>query len=72
MSSKLYCESNSDCEIKNVGNCCGYYPLCVNSNYEPNITKVQQECFEQGIASVCGWTEIQGCECIENKCQDIY
>ena len=65
---KLFCETSEDCEVKNVGNCCGYYPGCVNKDYEPNLTKVQQDCFEQGIASVCGWTEIESCECINNLC----
>tara|TARA_Y100000310_G_C20521874_1_gene734086 strand:- start:205 stop:480 length:276 start_codon:yes stop_codon:yes gene_type:complete len=64
----LFCETDNDCEVKNVGNCCGYYPGCVNKDYEPNLTKVQQDCFEQGIASVCGWTEIESCTCINNQC----
>jgi len=68
---KLSCNSDQDCQIKNVGNCCGYFPECVNKGYEPNLTKVQQECFEEGIASVCGFPEISGCECVNNTCKNI-
>lgn len=24
------CRSDADCTVKNVGNCCGAYPACVN------------------------------------------
>ena len=24
------CKVDADCTVKNVGNCCGYYPACVN------------------------------------------
>ncbi len=68
---KLFCNTDVDCEIKNVGNCCGYFPQCVNANYEPNLTKVQEVCFEEGIVSVCGWEEIKGCKCVDNQCQDL-
>lgn len=62
------CKEDSDCVIKDVHNCCGYYPRCVNKDYEPDIEAVKKECAEKGMASVCGWSDITGCKCVDNKC----
>jgi hypothetical protein len=60
------CEQATDCAIKNVGNCCGYYPRCVNADSPtPPV-----EC-EDGVGSVCGWPEISHCECVENTCRSM-
>ena len=64
----LYCEIDEDCVIKDVHNCCGYYPRCVNKDYTPDIEKVIEECKESGVASACGWPEITNCKCINNNC----
>ena len=65
------CQTDSDCEIKNVGNCCGYYPRCVNKNYLPDVESVVKECKEKGVVSICGFPDVAGCKCIENKCNSI-
>jgi hypothetical protein len=62
------CKVDSDCTIKNIGNCCGYYPKCVNKDFEPNPETVQETCKEQGLVSVCGFPEISSCECINSVC----
>ena len=62
------CKTDSDCVIKNVGNCCGYYPKCVNKAFEPNPEAVQESCREKGLVSVCGFPEISSCECINSVC----
>ena len=66
-----YCEVDNDCVIKDVHNCCGYYPRCVNVGHEPDIEAVQRECREKGIVSVCGFPSITGCRCVEGKCQSM-
>lgn len=53
------CQHDDDCEKKNVGNCCGYYPMCVNQHFEPDPEKSCRE----GQASVCGWPVIDKCVC---------
>ena len=63
-----YCEKDSDCGIKDVHNCCGYYPRCVNINHEPDIEAVIRECQEKQILGVCGFPEITHCRCEKNKC----
>jgi hypothetical protein len=59
------CSQQSDCVIKNVRNCCGYYPRCANVNavFEP------PQC--QGIDSVCGFPEVTSCECRANTCVSL-
>src|SRR5690554_4880370 len=65
------CRVDSDCEVKNVGNCCGYFPACVNKDAQPDPEAVQARCAETGMASVCGFREIQSCSCVENRCEAV-
>jgi len=65
------CEQDSDCVVKDVRNCCGYYPRCVNVDHEPDIAAVQAECAEKGLVSVCGFPEIDSCSCIANRCESL-
>ncbi len=63
------CRVDSDCQVKNVGNCCGYFPACVNKDAQPDPEAVQARCAESGMASVCGFREIQACSCVQNRCE---
>ena len=65
------CSRDSDCAVKDVHNCCGYYPRCVNKNFIPDIEAVKRECREKGIASICGFPDITACKCVENKCTSV-
>lgn len=65
------CRADSDCEVKNVGNCCGYFPACVNKDAQPDPAAVQARCAETGMASVCGFREIQACSCVQNRCEAV-
>lgn len=62
------CAVDADCAVKNVGNCCGYYPQCVNVDHQPNPAAVQADCAREGRSSICGYPEIQGCRCVEGQC----
>ncbi|MBS3174516.1 hypothetical protein J4440_01415 [Candidatus Woesearchaeota archaeon] len=62
------CNQNSDCEKKDVGNCCGYYPQCTNKNFNPDKELVKELCKSSDQFSICGFEEIASCECINNKC----
>lgn len=66
-----FCNLDSDCKVKDVHNCCGYYPKCVNEDYVPDIAAVKKECQEKGIASICGFSEIESCTCVEHQCRDV-
>lgn len=63
------CRTNADCAVKNVGNCCGYMPACVNVNAQTNPQAVQAQCAKQGMSSVCGFQDISSCECVKGTCE---
>ena len=62
------CKVDADCTVKDVGNCCGYYPACVNVNSRTDPAGVQASCQSRGMMSVCGFPEIAGCSCVQGKC----
>lgn len=65
------CTTDADCEVKNVGNCCGYFPACVNAKSPTFPDRVKEECKKKGMMSVCGFQELSGCSCVEGRCTDI-
>lgn len=64
------CKTDADCAVKNVGNCCGAFPMCVNKDAKTDPAAVQAQCAKDGMASVCGFKEISGCQCVQGQCQD--
>ena len=62
------CKTDADCEVKNVGNCCGYYPACVNRESPTFPDRVKAECAKKGAMGVCGFPDIKGCACVEGRC----
>ena len=62
------CRTDSDCVVKNVGNCCGAMPACVNRDSPTDPAGVQARCAKEGMASVCGFAEIEGCRCADGQC----
>lgn len=64
------CKTSADCAVKDVGNCCGYYPRCVNVNAAVDPQAVQAQCARSGMASVCGFKPVESCECVQGECQD--
>ncbi len=62
------CKSDSDCVIKDVGNCCGFYPRCVNRDAMAYPGLVRQLCAEEKLVSVCGFKSIRSCECVSGTC----
>ena len=63
------CRSDADCTVKNVGNCCGYYPACVNVDSETFPERVKAECERTGRSSICGFPSIEGCQCVAGQCE---
>ena len=64
----LTCQTANDCAVKNVGNCCGYYPACVHKDQSVDPDAVQARCNKEGTASICGFPEISACACVEGHC----
>ncbi|MFC3552022.1 hypothetical protein ACFOLC_13510 [Lysobacter cavernae] len=64
------CRTDADCTVKDVGNCCGSFPSCVNVNSPTDPKGVQAQCAKRGMMSVCGFKAIEGCQCVKGECQN--
>ena len=64
------CRSDADCAVKNVGNCCGAKPACVNANSPTDPEGVKAECARKGMMSMCGFKPVEGCQCVQGQCKD--
>lgn len=62
------CQADSDCVVKDVHHCCGYYPMCTNKNALVNATFVIDACKKEGFVGVCGYPAIDYCKCENKKC----
>ncbi|WP_022968238.1 hypothetical protein [Arenimonas oryziterrae] len=62
------CKTDADCAIKDVGNCCGAYPACVNKDSPTFPAQVKAQCQKEGTMAVCGFPSINGCQCVQGKC----
>lgn len=62
---RFQCDSDADCAVKDVGNCCGYYPRCANVD----ATFERPSC--EGRAGVCGFPTIESCACRQNTCRSL-
>jgi hypothetical protein len=64
------CRTDADCSVKDVGNCCGHYPSCVNVDSPTDPEGVQAQCAQRGMVSVCGHPVLEGCACVQGQCED--
>lgn len=65
------CTQDSDCAVKDIHNCCGYYPACVNTNAVIDVEAVKRECAKQNSVGICGFPEISGCSCQNGSCVSV-
>lgn len=65
------CSTDADCAIKDVGNCCGTYPACVNRDSPTFPEQVKAQCAEKGMMGVCGFPVLSGCQCVDNRCEGV-
>jgi hypothetical protein len=63
------CKSDTDCTVKNVGNCCGEMPACVNKDTPVDPAAVQSQCARDGRMGVCGFRPISACRCNAGACE---
>jgi len=64
----LRCHTDDDCTVKNVGNCCGAFPACVNVDSPTDPAAVMAQCQASGRMSVCGFPAISACQCVSGQC----
>jgi hypothetical protein len=65
------CKKSSDCEIKDVHNCCGEYRQCVNKKAKTDPDFITKACAKEGIGSICGAPVINQCDCVDKKCVGV-
>lgn len=65
------CKTDADCTIKNAGNCCGYYPACVNIDSPTDPEAVARECAAKGLVGICGYPVINSCVCRARHCEPV-
>lgn len=65
------CTTDAECTVKNVGNCCGEYPACVNVDSPTFPDQVKAQCQADGMSSICGFPSISACQCVENRCEGV-
>ena len=65
------CTTDADCTIKDIGNCCGYYPACVNVDSPTFPEQVKARCQETGTSGVCGFPSLVGCRCTQGRCEGV-
>ncbi len=65
------CRVDADCAVKDVGNCCGRYPACVNRDSPTFPDRVAAECARTGMSGICGYPEISSCRCVEQRCAAV-
>ena len=62
------CRTSADCAVKDVGNCCGTMPACVNKDSPTDPAAVQAQCKAKGMMGVCGFQELTACQCSAGQC----
>lgn len=63
------CTTSADCAVKNVGNCCGAMPACVNKDSPTDPQGVQAQCAASGRMGVCGFADVTACQCVSGRCE---
>jgi hypothetical protein len=65
------CRTDADCAVKNVGNCCGEYPACVNRDSPTFPERVKADCSKNHMAGTCGFPVVESCSCVEGRCSNV-
>jgi hypothetical protein len=62
------CTSDEGCAVRDIGNCCGDYPVCASTGYVPDQAAVTAWCAENQLMSVCGFPDVTRCTCESGSC----
>ncbi|MBS0463889.1 MAG: hypothetical protein JSS03_02760 [Proteobacteria bacterium] len=64
------CTVDADCQVKNVGNCCGAFPMCVNKDAPVDAQAVKAQCAREHRFGMCHVVAVRGCSCVHGQCED--
>lgn len=62
------CSTDLDCTVKDIHDCCGYYPACVNKDFNTKPELVQELCDASESMPRCGFPTINECRCVDGRC----
>jgi hypothetical protein len=65
----LRCQTDADCTVKNIGNCCGYLPACVNKASPTAPDLVLARCAASSEEPICDHPMIYACLCEQGICR---
>lgn len=65
----LRCQADADCAVKNIGNCCGFMPACVNKTSPTAPELVLARCAASGEEPICDHPMIYACLCEQGICR---
>lgn len=65
----IRCQTDADCTVKNVGNCCGFLPACVNKASPTAPDLVLARCAGSGEEPICDHPMIYACLCEQGICR---
>ena len=65
----LRCQTDADCTVKNIGNCCGFLPACVNKASPTAPDLVLARCAASGEEPICDHPMIYACLCEQGICR---
>lgn len=65
----LRCRTDADCAVKNIGNCCGFLPACVNQASPTAPDLVLARCAASGEEPNCDHPMIYACLCEQGICR---
>ena len=65
------CSSDADCEVKDVGSCCGYRPRCLHRDSPTFAEEVKARCRAEGRVGHCGIAAVAGCACEAGRCVSV-
>lgn len=65
----LRCQTDADCTVKNIGNCCGFMPACVNQASPTAPELVLARCAASGEEAICDHPMIYACLCEQGICR---
>ncbi|KAL7571193.1 hypothetical protein ACA910_010621 [Epithemia clementina (nom. ined.)] len=65
-----FCENDTDCAVKDIGQCCDSLMACVNKNFTPNNKKRCKELGER--PGPCVWSYLESCVCRNELCEGYH
>lgn len=65
----LRCQTDADCAVKNIGNCCGFMPACVNKTSPTAPDLVLARCAASSEEPICDHPMIYACLCEQGICK---